>query len=286
MKWDLLAVFLAGLGIEAWAFLALWRRGPFGRLVRLASLQDAPVNVPGGSTAIRLRLAGEVWARSDDPRAKILGALAWTMNKVRCVGEVNRRDEGKLLEAAEAGAGLGCRGMARLFSAVLATVGVESRLVALARNILDGRDTHMLVEARLEGRWVVLDPTFHAAFTGPAGEYLSAQEVKAHVFGGMGGSLGIVFLGDVAYPARHERYYMDIRQCFNNCFVADEGSPSWALKLPPILYWFGPRLYYEKLQHESVLHLELLRQCYVLIVVIAPLLLLAALLLGIRWVPA
>ncbi len=281
MNWDLLAVFIVGIAIEAWAFLALWRRGPFGRLVRVASLQQVPVRMPAGSEGIRSRIAGESWAQSDDPRTKVLGALAWVMNRVRRVGDVNRRDPAELLAAAEAGAGLGCRGMARLFSAVLATLGVESRLVVLCRNILDGLDTHITVEVRWDGRWVVLDPTFHAAFAAASGEYLSAQEIKTAVFRGAG-EVRIVFLGEVAYPARRERYYMDIRQCFDNCFVVDEGSPYRALRLPPILYWFGPRLYYEKLQHESVLHLEFLRQYYALVVVIVPLLLLAAFLLGIR----
>lgn len=280
MTWGFWAAFLVGAILEGWAFLALWRRGPFGRLIRVASLDRVSVRSPAGSEAIRSRLAGEAWAGSDDPRAKVLGALAWTMNRVRAVGDANRRDPAELLEAAEAGAGLGCRGMARLFSAVLATLGIESRLVVLCRNILDGLDTHITVEVRWDGRWVVLDPTFHAAFAAASGEYLSAQEVKAAVFRGAG-EARIVFLGEVAYPARHEKYYMDIRQCFNNCFVAAEGSGYRVLRLPPILYWLGPRLYYEKVAQESVLHLELLARYYAGVVVVLPFLLLAGLFWGI-----
>jgi hypothetical protein len=46
-----------------------------------------------------------------------------------------------------------------------------------------------------------------------------------------------------------------------------------------MLYWFGPRLYYEKLPQESVLHLELLARCYAGVVVLIPCLLL----LGVLW---
>jgi hypothetical protein len=279
MGWGFWAALLVGAIVEGCAFFALRRRGPFGRLIRVASLERVSVPAPAGSEAVRSRLAGEAWAQSPDPREKILGALAWTMNRVRKVGSVNRGDPAELLGAAEAGAGLGCRGMARLFSAALATVGIESRLVVLCRNILDGLDTHITVEVKWGGRFVVLDPTFHLAFAGAAGEYLSAQEIKAAVFLGRGEARP-VFLGEVAYPARRERYYMDIRQCFDNCFVADEGSRCRALKLPPTLYWFGPRLYYEKLAQESVRHLELLNCCYAGVVVILPLLLLGGALWG------
>jgi hypothetical protein len=245
----------------------------------VASWDRVSIPPPAGGEAVRSRLAGEAWPQAAEPSMKILGALAWTMNRVRAVGEVHRGDAADLLEAAGAGAGLGCRGMARLFCAVLAAVGVESRLIVLCRNILDGLDTHITVEVKWGGRFVVLDPTFHVAFAGAAGRYLSAQEIKAAVLRGSGPRP--VFLGEVAYPARHDRYYMDIRQCFNNCFVADEGSRRRALQLPPLLYWFGPRLYYEKLPLESVRHLELLDRCYAGVVVILPLLLLGGALWGI-----
>lgn len=98
------------------------------------------------------------------------------------------------------------------------------------------------------------------------GEFLSVQEIKAAVFRGHG-TTRIAFLGEVAYPARHENNYMDIRQRFNNCFVVDEGSANRALKMPAILYSFVPRLYHEKLPDNSVLCLEFVRQCYAVIVV-------------------
>ncbi len=278
-RWEFLALLLVPAVLWLLGFFALWHRGPFGRLVRVASLDQVPVRSPARNEAICSRLSGEAWARSAEPRTKILGALAWTMNQARKVGDLGGGDPAELLAAAEAGAGLSCRGMARLYSAALAAVGVESRLVVLCRNILDGLDSHITVEVRWDDRWVLLDPTFHAAFTSDSGEYLSAQEVKADLFRGAGQARA-VFLGEVAYPARHASYYMDIRQCFNNCFVADEGSPHRALKLPPLLYWFGPRLFYEKLAQESVCHLEFLARCYAGVAVILPCLLLLGLLWG------
>jgi hypothetical protein len=262
--------------VQALALMVVRRHGPCGRLIRVASVADVSVPGPPASEGLRRQIAGEPWLEAGDRQAVALGALRWTMSRVSRIGIATGRDADALLAAATRGEGLSCAGMARLYAGVLAAAGVRCRLIALCRNILDKDDTHTAVEVHTGRTWVLLDPTFHVAYAGEHGRLLSAQEVRERVFAGRRADVQVRFLGEVAYPARHDAYYMDVLQCFDNGFVLREGSPRRILNLPPLSYWFGPRLYYEKLPKESVSHLECAGAFYRASMLLLPLGLVAA----------
>jgi hypothetical protein len=68
-----------------------------------------------------------------------------------------------------------CQGAAWLYRDVLNAFGVEAREVSLFSRTY--WQNHASVEVRLDGRWVVMDPTFNVAFTNDAGRLLSYQEL-------------------------------------------------------------------------------------------------------------
>ncbi|HEB12254.1 MAG TPA: hypothetical protein ENI11_01095 [Actinobacteria bacterium] len=137
--------------------------------------------------------------------------------------------------------------------------------------MLDAYDSHVTVEVCLEdGRWVVLDPTFNISFIDREGGLMSAHDIKTQVFHELGAGINVVFHGEVAYPARWDRYYLNIFTLFNNVFVVVPGSRSGIFKLPPLRFWFGSKLYYRKLPKETTLHLESLNRLYLLGVVLLP----------------
>lgn len=279
-----LLVLVVLLGLEAWAVTQVLKRTPRARLRSVPSLSAVGIQAPPPVDEIRARISQEPWTRGGDALERSLGALRWTMNAVSGVEPSRLTDPGAILRAVDAGRGLLCGGMATLYRSVLATVDVPNRLITLSRNIFDETDTHVTVEALVDGRWVLLDPTFHISFRTPGGAFLSAQDVKAHLFGGRRDEVRVTFLGEVAYPARYDKYYMDLLACFNNVFVAEDGSRHRLLRLPPLVYWFGGTRYYERLPQESVSHLKFMNQYYFVSVVLLPALILIAALaaLGMR----
>ena len=225
---------------------------------------------------LRKLLPKENWVTgSGDIDERAIAALKWTMNRVQRIGSTTGADPQKLLAVAEAGSGLGCAGMATIYSAVLSSIDIKNRTVSLSRNMLDAYDSHTIVEVCLEaGRWAVFDPTFNISFIDRDGGLMSAQDIKAQVFHEFGAGINVVFHGEVAYPARWDRYYLNIFKLFNNVFVNVPGTRRGIFKLPPLRFWFGPRLYYLKLPYESTAHLDSLNRLYLLAVVLLPILIL------------
>ncbi|HVK12470.1 MAG TPA: transglutaminase domain-containing protein [Gemmataceae bacterium] len=68
-----------------------------------------------------------------------------------------------------------CQGAAWLYRDLLNAFGIEAREVSLFSRTY--WENHASVEVRLDGRWVVMDPTFNVAFTDDTGRLLSFAEL-------------------------------------------------------------------------------------------------------------
>ena len=265
----LLGIFMVLVLIEIWVFLNISKFS--SRLIRVKSLNNIKPKQLRPLDYFKGRVSGEPWAKAGDVKTRYIGALEWVMNRSGAVGPEETDDPVELLKSVEVGGCSNCTGMAILYQNTLAAVGLPSRTVRLQRNIRDFYDAHVTVEVLIDGKWVIMDPSFNVTFENPEGELLSAQEIKTLFFKGLHDRVKPVFHGEVKYPARLEKYYIDYLPLFNNIFVLDNQKSNSLSKIPPFRYWFGPRAYYEKIPNESVQHLDFTQKMMYFLIGLIPL---------------
>ncbi|MDW7709333.1 MAG: transglutaminase domain-containing protein [Deferrisomatales bacterium] len=257
-------VFVAGLLALSVADVTVWRvmarHISMSRWVRVPDLASVrpPYREPT-TDVLPSPLAGQ------EPTA----LLQSVMNSVGSVAPFKARDFERLWEHASSGGGLLCRGMADLYYHVLRRNGVEARRVSLVRNLFDPFATHQTVEVEVDGRWVILDPTFNVSFE-REGLLLGAQEIKEALRRDAGAGIRPIFHGEVSYPARLAGYYTHWLPLFDNVFVQDGSSRNLFVLLPPMRYWLGPVSYYQAAESEEP-HVRLLNGLYFLVVALVPL---------------
>jgi hypothetical protein len=257
--------------MNLWGGYQLFSHGFWARLVRVNSLQTLPLQPITPSDFYNRQLSRELFSQLNDPQKQYLGALQWTMNRTDKIGLNPHNDPDSLLFSLENGYGAMCNDMAVIYQNSLASMGLPSRKVILMRNIFDLYDTHTTVEVKLNKKWVIMDPTFNVSFTDSRGTLLSAQEIKIFFLKGKYREINPVFYGETKYPARLGNYYLDFLPFYNNVFIADNDNPKWYSALPPFRYWFGPKIYYEKLPAESDHHLRFVQNFYFIVIVVLPL---------------
>jgi hypothetical protein len=93
----------------------------------------------------------------------------WVRTQCKRLGpEIEQRSINEpldMLAAMRAGYSSQCGPMAYVYREALAAAGIPARLVILLRNPPFPSDGHGTVEAYLDGRWVLTDPTFNAHWT-------------------------------------------------------------------------------------------------------------------------
>ncbi len=264
---------LLGLLLFVGAGLLLWHLQVHGLVVRLIAVERLADVVPRPfGLQDSTRVAQEFSER--DPVA----LLRAVMNGVTRVGPDPRGSARDLLAHVKAGEGLVCFGMAHLYAAAAQGNGLQARIVGLSRNLGDRYDAHTTVEVRQDGRWVLFDPTFNVSFS-RNGILLGAEEIQRALLEGTHQTIVPIFYGPVKYPARLETYYMDWLSLFNNVFVLDAGEGGLA-KLPPIRYWFGPRIFIQATASHPSEHIRFWNDLYLWSSAILPSLGLAFLVLG------
>lgn len=87
----------------------------------------------------------------------VRAVAAWVHDRLDYVAEATT-PTGGAVETLEAGAGV-CRDFAHLTAALLRALDVPARLVSVYAPQLDPMDFHAVVEALVDGRWVVVDAT-------------------------------------------------------------------------------------------------------------------------------
>lgn len=159
-----------------------------------------------------------------------------------------------------------CGGMAFLYAEALRRNGVPARELQLNSQLFGGNDTHVTVDVLIDNRWVVIDPTFHIVFE-QDGRRMSASELTTAVRSGKADDIHPVFLGDVSYPARIDKYYMGWKPLFHNVVLRREIVPYWA-KLPIVRYWYGAVFHYPPRVNDEPI--RLLNELYFVVVVVWP----------------
>lgn len=234
---------------------ALWHLRRYGLDARLVSVQDFPDLrsirlAPDEVERVQHRFRGE------SPTA----LLRQVVDSVARVEAGPDAGPAEILAHLGRGGGLLCGGMARLFAAALEANGIESRVVFLSRNFPDPSDSHVTVEVREEGRWVIYDPTFNLSVV-RGGRRLGAEEVQQSLIRGGAEPYRLLFHPAGKYPARLERQAVDWLPLFNNVYLIDRPEGRLA-KLPPLRYWLGPRILVKTQPGHPNRHVECLGEIY------------------------
>jgi hypothetical protein len=269
-----LGILFALILIEFWGVYQLAGHGFWARIIKVKSLQSISVRQLKPRDYYRERISPESWQSILGSKRQYLEALLWTMNRVGKVETNSHLDPVALLKGVEAGEGALCADMVSLYENVLAAIGKPSRKIWVIRNPFALYDTHASIEVWWDGKWVILDPTFGVYFVNCAqardtGAPLSGQELKEYLFQGRSAEIKPVSAGKVNYPARIEKYYMDYLLLYNNVFVVDR-NPNRLSRIPPFCYWWGSKLYYEKIPLESDTHIQFIQQLFFIFAIIIP----------------
>ncbi|MEM9414870.1 MAG: transglutaminase domain-containing protein [Planctomycetota bacterium] len=252
--------------VEAWLVWILRAAGVWARPIGVPALSEVEATRAMPNAALHRRVTQALGGSEEEGLALCLAALRWLVdlfpadaNPAGGDAKVGRCSDPEIFAPERRPH---CGEIAALYRAALAALGIDSRTIVLRKNIFDPHDSHISVEARVDGRWVLIDPTFHATFADREGGLLGAQQVKALAFKGQRDAIAPTVHGPALCPLALGDYYVDVLACFNNVFVrADPPRPA-LFKLPPVCYALGPKLAYEKLADESVTHLRFWRQIY------------------------
>jgi len=250
----LLAVDIAGI--------LLLREYSFVRYVSLAHFQDADssqTTYDGDRSGLR--------PLNNDKRAIVL--LQEVMNKVKKIGPIPPGDINAIIRQVSGGEGVACGGMAELYHYNLYEHGIKARIIQLQRDVGNKYDSHVTVEVYLNNRWVIFDPTFNVSYE-KDGVLIGAQEIHQSLIDGTFNRIRPIFYGEVAYPARLDKYYMHWLSLYDNIFVPVNAKSAWLGKFPPFRYWYGPLCYYPEDGRSHDYHLQLHNKTYFIVVVVLP----------------
>jgi hypothetical protein len=245
------------LSSAAWSAVGFLYLRSIGANSRLRPIEELNLSLEAGKTGLHAIGAPEaqkaflaVLQESGFSQASA-GTIATTLELQTWVGnQVTRVDlyEGpergfELLQRARRGEGLACSGMSDILREALLLLGVPARTVHLTGSNFRLR-AHSLVEAYVEGRWRVFDPTFNVTFESD-GSVLGVSEIQDRLWQLGPGGIQAVFHGKRRYPVELERDAPGWRQYFANAYVMELGAPPDRLRdMPPWRYWMGPSVYY------------------------------------------
>ncbi len=202
---------------------------------------------------------------------KIRFVQNWVMNQVKKTDLDTSSLAIEAFEKAKGGQGLACGSMSRIYVAALRSVGIKARKVQLVRSPFNDRDTHVTTEVLMGGHWIIFDPTFNVSYR-KGGKLIGAEEMRESILDGSHDKVHPVFYGEVKYPARLEKYYLDWMAPYNNILIFEDGKHGLLSKLPPFRFWFGPKFYYLETSPAGLWHFEAINQSYFVFYVVLPML--------------
>lgn len=251
-EWQPLLVVVATCWAVSFIFLIMAVAGMryatgLPRLVPMGGLDepaayDPRLTLESDRERFRRELAPIV-AKQSTTEAKVLATLEWVMNQIPKVESRSAKSSWEMVEIGRAGGGLICGGMAQILKDALLAQGIPARSLTFQRNLFDLYDTHASVEAWVEGKWRLYDPTFH--LTLKAGDKrVGAFDAREWFIKGHGTPVELEFLGEVKYPARVDRYAVRYEILFNNTYV-DLRRDMWILSnIPFVGPWLSRELVY------------------------------------------
>lgn len=175
--------------------------------------------------------------------AKVLAILEWVMNQIPKVENRYARSSWRMVEIGRSGGGLICGGMAQLFKDALLTQGIPARVVSFQRNLFDLYDTHASVEAYVDSKWRLYDPTFHLSLKAE-GKRVGVFTARDWFIKGIGPRVELEFLGEVKYPARIDNYPIRYEAFFDNVYVNARRDIGVLGDIPFVGGWLSRELLY------------------------------------------
>lgn len=148
---------------------------------------------------------------------KVLFILKWIMNQIPVVEDSYVKSSWEMVLRGRAGRGVLCSGMAQMFRDALLAHDIPARIMVLQRDLFSS-DSHATVEAWVNGKWRLYDPTFHIALRAD-GDRVGLFEARDWFLRGKGRPISVEFLGKVSYPARIESYYIRYEALMTNIYV-------------------------------------------------------------------
>lgn len=202
----------------------------------------------------------------------------WTGNQVKHCKPYFGREKGyALLRLGKDGTGLSCGSMSEIVQEALVLLDIPARKVQLYRSDFSLQDTHVVVEAFINEKWVCFDPTFNVTYQ-DGNNLLGVAEIQDRLFKQGPISVTPVFHGIRKYPAILEDYYMDWRPLFSNAYVAPFGKVGIISKMPPFRYWSGLVCY--AFGFNYILFAKMHNQLYFLLCVFLPVVALSSFISG------
>jgi hypothetical protein len=191
-------------------------------LVRIAPAADLASSSAYHSEVIhagdREQFRREIGPLPDGEEERVLAILKWVMNQIPKVENRYAKSSWQMVIDGRAGKGLLCSGMAQIFFDALLAHGIPARKVILQRNLFDSFDAHTTVEAWVNGKWRLYDPTFHMTIRS-AGRRIGVFEGRDWFLKGKGDPVTFEFLGEVQYPARTQSYPVRYEALLNNVYI-------------------------------------------------------------------
>jgi hypothetical protein len=241
-----------------------------------STLFDSELGRPSDRKRYEVALA-KVVHNSQNEEVRALNILSWVMGQASMVGnDFSSRSSWELLEHAQKGGGLLCGHMAQILHDALVASHIPARRVILLTDLIGLGEGHVVVEAFVDGRWIVLDPTFHVTLRAHNRRIsaLEAQEMTQTVGHN---SVQIEFLGEVSYPARTTSYYYNYLSLYRHVFL--EKRMGRFSKIPLINYWMGPVWNFREIPNLSKKPIISYHILYVLSMQIIPTLILSLIIL-------
>lgn len=241
----LLAGLLVATVVSGVAVVSILLQGAgLQRIVAVGRLQDADeyhreVYNPADLPRLREQLHAEGIAKLEGEQ-QVLATLRWAMSQTDRVEPNAARGGWAVLQSVRRGAGMLCASTAELFRDALLALDVPARKVFLFRDVFGG-DTHATVEAWVDGKWRLYDPTFHIALKSvDGGDRLGILDAQRWFVEGTGKPVRFEFLGEVKYPVRLEKYYIRYEALLNNVFIELRRGVPLLRYAPWARPWVGP----------------------------------------------
>lgn len=211
---------------------------------------------------------------------QLIDVMRWVMNNVTEVGSPVSKNP---VEIFESGRAL-CGGMSLVFSAAAQSRGYVTREVDLIASPGNLYDTHVLTEVKVDGEWLIFDPTFNLTFVDSDNRKLGVSEVQRSIYRTSVPLATPVFHGDVAYPARLETYPIDWQIHFASAYafpktLVETARSSVVSKfsfLPVYGYFFGAKKYYLAPDGQSHRYQKVFNAAYFLAMLLLPVLMMVS----------
>lgn len=176
----------------------------------------------------------------DDDFQKALIVKEWVMNQASEVGlDIKALTPYAILMEMRQGEPASCGKMSLVYWGALKSIDMEARLVQLVRSMYNKGDTHVVVEALINDKWVVIDAYFNIYFV-IDGKLASATELHQLLLeNAYPKNLEVVEGGEVSYPAKVDASPLDPLTLYNHVFVFRHNFTGIWQRLPLLHHYFG-----------------------------------------------